>query len=239
MPGNQLIELAAAGNILVLEAGGASLAYRTQRLAHDLFVYRRQFLAHTGEEAADSGESLRDIGCAAGAENQRSALAGQTVIAFGAETSATHRPEFIAEMLLDERNFRLERALDVAQAGIRSVVGRDAGENPGATFLVHVRARAIYWVHEDAHLGVIGGAATRQHQSPLAKAGVVQPLSNQHQWAFGRNFVLEEGHQPLLAHPVNGENGIRRLFAVILDSRQRLAAGLFRLRHHGPPDIIM
>src|SRR5690242_20785137 len=95
---------------------------------------------------------------------ERHALASEAVVALSIETFPADGPERIGEMLLDQRNLRLHRQLDIAQAGLWAAIGRDASEDPRAPLLEHQAARAVNRVHQDAHLSLIRADTLRQRQ---------------------------------------------------------------------------
>src|SRR5579885_692733 len=121
----------------------------------------------------------------------------------------------IAEVLLDEREFRLHGKLDVGEASLGAAVARRAGQNPAASLLVHQPARAIYRINDDAPRAFVFGRAARQNDLPASQA-----FGDEHDRRVRRDLALEEVNKQILADAVNRVDCVAFLLA--LDRRQVL-----------------
>src|SRR6266571_8198536 len=67
-------------------------------------------------------------------------------------------------MLLEKWNLSLNGEHHIGQARRNATVRCDAGENPGAAFLIHQAARAVERIHEDSPATVLCAHAAREKQ---------------------------------------------------------------------------
>src|SRR5579885_1502636 len=212
---HQFVELPAARRVLILKAVSLAGSHGAERAQDDLFVNRREFLARAGEEARGLRVAVRDCRRLRGAQSQRRALARQAVETLAARALAAHGPGDIAEVLLDEREFRLHGKLDVGEASLGAAVARRAGQNPAASLLVHQPARAIYRINDDAPRAFVFGRAARQNDLPASQA-----FGDEHDRRVRRDLALEEVNKQILADAVNRVDCVAFLLA--LDRRQVL-----------------
>ena len=145
---HQLVELATARDVLVLERLRLARLWRPTHRCDHFIVNRRELGSTARKESRNHGKAVSQ-GCRGRRmENQRNDFAREPVDAHGRRSLAANRPELVRQMLLDERNLRLHREFDICQrAGARTA--RDPGQDPGWTFLVHHAARAVDRVHDD------------------------------------------------------------------------------------------
>ena len=125
VPGHELVELAAAGDVLVLEAVRLARTHGAEGAQHDLLVDRRQLVAGPRKEARHGGEAVGDGAGARGTEAQGAIAAREPVVPACARSPTAHGPDLVAQVLLDEGNLGLRGEHDVAKP-----VSADPGWEP-------------------------------------------------------------------------------------------------------------
>ena len=198
VPGDELVQLPARADVLILEAGGTTGRQRTEQRAHELLVERRDGVASAREEARQHGEPVLDARRARRRELERVTLAAKHVGAQRLHAATADGPELVREVLLHERDLGLHGEHEIGQARVRNV-GRDAGEDPRAALLVHEPTRAVDRIDDEdvARLALV--AAARQDHPPA-----LEPLGDEHDAAQPAGFTLELRDEHFFAHAVDG-----------------------------------
>src|SRR5678809_329782 len=83
---------------------------------------------------------------------------------------SAHGPETIGQVLFDQWYLGLDCEFDVGEVGLLAVIARDAGQDPGAAFLIHETARAVDWIDNDAQHGFAFGCVARQDDLSVRQA---------------------------------------------------------------------
>ena len=120
---------------------------------------------------------------------------------------AADRAELIGTLLLACRQLRHHRHLDVAQMRPRPALQREAGEDPGAPFVMHQAARAIDRIEDALEAGAAQWQAARKGRAALV---VALPFHDQLHGPVLRPVLLEPVPDRLLGNAVNPVDGVRR-----------------------------
>src|SRR6266542_4501520 len=96
--GDQLVQLSAGRDVLILEAVRLAGTDRAERGLHDLIVDRSQLGARAWKEARNHREAVRDRGGARGPQRERLAFARQSIETLRARAGAAQRPRGVAEV---------------------------------------------------------------------------------------------------------------------------------------------
>ena len=198
MPGHELVKLSAGREILIFEAMRLAVFHISEGAAHYLFVNRRELFARAGEETRQTGKTVPDTPRPGRPEGKRPALAGQAVVPFGMRAPAAVPPKRIAQVLFEERDLGLHGKRDVLEICFAPAVGRHTRQDPGASFLVHQAACAVYGIHDHAPHRVRLRCAARQDHLTAR-----QPLACQNNGDDGRDLCLEHLDQRILADAVH------------------------------------
>ena len=217
---------------LILEEVRFARLCRTKGPEHDLFVDRGKLLARTRKEARNHREAVRDARGIRRTQAERLPRACQPVEAFRVCAKPPFRPEHVRQMLLGERNLRLNRQHDVAQVGRVAAIGRHAGQDPRASLLVHETARAVDRIHDHDKRCNCGLRASRQHD-----AAPGQPFRYEHDRRARRDLTLEELDERVLAHPVDRVDRVS--LVVCRDAGEIVEARALSRRDDRMPDFVV
>jgi len=111
------------------------------------------------------------------------ALTGDSIEPFDMASRSPDGPKCIREVLLNERDFRLNGNLDVGKGSEFAAIRRHSRQNPSAAFLVHQTARPVDGVGD--HTQGCFGFRSAARQGNLS---VGQPLRDQDDGRPGAMF---------------------------------------------------
>src|SRR4051812_14311775 len=114
-------------------------------------------------------------------------FASQPIIPFSACTFAADGPQLIAQMLFDRRNLCLNSKLDIVQTRCGPAIRGDTSQNPGAAFLVHDLASAIYRIDYYSPDRVVFRSTVWQHYFSCG-----QSFGDQQNRSFAGDFSFKE-----------------------------------------------
>src|SRR6185295_112817 len=125
---HQLVELAAARDVLVLERLRFTRLWRPTHRCDHFIINRCELGSIARKEPRNHGKAVSQGRRGRRMENQRNDFARESVDAHGRRSLAANGPELVRQMLLDERNLRLHRELDICQRA-RARTARDTGQD--------------------------------------------------------------------------------------------------------------
>ena len=237
--GEEFVELAAGGDVLVIEDyGGAGGA--VEFAPEVLFELGGHGFAG-GEELGERGEAVAEIVGLGDAEGERGSMmpiwrsaspGGADIDGLGDEAVAAEGADLIGAPLFAGGDFRHGGDEDIGEAGFVAELGGESGEDPGGALIVHDAAGAIDGINDAAPEGVLDFRAAREE----AQGGIVEAFGDELDGPLGGPVGFEPLYDGVLAEGIDRVDGIGDGFAV--DAGEIGGFAIFAAGDHLIPDKI-
>ena len=155
MAHHQLVQLAASGDVLILERERAASLRDSKDSLYHRIIDRGEHVTRAGEEAREPAVALRDRRRLRGARCERHAPAGKSIEPLAAHFTI-HDPQGVAKVLFAQRDLCLYGELDIGERRRWDAFARDPSEDPRGPLLVHQSASAVDRIDDDSQLSALG-----------------------------------------------------------------------------------